>query len=310
MPELGRASPPTARVVAVLNFLARHPHEQFGLSELARRLDLSKPTCLGIVTTLADAGYLLRSEDKSYRLGPALISLGHTAQESMRVTPEAGAEMRKLSAACDTTVALSAVVDDRITVLELVGPPGVDVGIRVGQSYPFAPPVGLMFVLWDDGALRSWLDKTPTVPLRTETERLDRVVSECRTAGYLVERLTPGGRRLYGLMAGMSSSLPDELQALLRELVSDIGERVYLPDEGQARQKHDISVISAPVYDHHHRQVMVVSLHIGRALTDGEISKRARLLVTTADTLTVQLGGTKPTPPATTPPKGANAALR
>ena len=49
-----------------------------------------------------------------------------------------------------TTAALSAVIDDRITLLELVGPPGADVGVQVGQSYPFAPPVGLMFVLWDD----------------------------------------------------------------------------------------------------------------------------------------------------------------
>ena len=295
MVDSGRASPPTDRVVAVLNFLATHPHQQFGLSELARRLELSKPTCLGIVTSLTEAGYLLRDgADKTYRLGPALISLGHTAQESMRVSPGAAGELRTLSTQCGTTVALSAVVDDRITVLELVGPPGVDVGIRVGQSYPFAPPVGLMFVLWDDAALTTWLGKAPTIPLRTETERLNRVVDECRSAGYLVERLTPGGRRLYGLMAGMSSNLPDELQALLRELVSDIGERVYLRSESAGRQRHDISVISAPVYDHHHRQVMVVSLHAGVALTDAEITRRAKALVATADVLTRQLGGSKP----------------
>ncbi|MGV0744392.1 IclR family transcriptional regulator [Mycolicibacterium sp. XJ870] len=296
----GRASPPTARVVAVLDFLARHPHEQFGLSELARRVGLSKPTCLGILTTLSDAGYLVReggetSRDKSYRLGPALISLGHTAQESMRVNPAARAELRRLSAAFDTTAAISAVVDDRITVLELIGPPGSDVGVRIGQSYPFAPPVGLMFVLWDDDALRAWLAKAPTVPLRTESDRLDQVVAQCRASGYLVERQTPAGQRLYGLMAGMSNTLPDELQALLRELISDIGERVYLSGEAQTRQRQDVSVISAPVYDHHQRQVMVVSLHIGRALTDAEITKRARALVASADALTAQLGGVKPT---------------
>ena len=104
--------------------------------------------------------------------------------------------------------------------------------MRVGQSYPFAPPVGLMFVLWDDEALRNWLAKEPTIPLRTDTERLDRVIAECRADGHLVERLTPGGRRLYSLMAGMSSTLPDELRALLGELVSDIGERVYLRKRG------------------------------------------------------------------------------
>lgn len=291
----GRASPPTARVVAVLDFLAHNPHEHFGLSELARRVGLSKPTCLGILATLTESGYLVRDDrDKSYRLGPALIALGHSAQESMRVNPAARAELRDLSSAFQSTAALSAVVDDRITVLELVGPPGTDVGVRVGQSYPFAPPVGLMFVLWDDEALRAWLAKAPSVPLRTESDRLNLVVAECRSAGYLVERLTPGGRRLYALMAGMSASLPDELQALLRELISDIGERVYLPGEAGGRQRHDISVISAPVYDHHHRQAMVVSLHVGHPLTDTEITKRARGLVACADVLTAQLGGNKP----------------
>jgi DNA-binding IclR family transcriptional regulator len=300
----GRASPPTERVVAVLGFLAQHPHDRFGVSELARRLGLSKPTCLGIVSTLAAADYLVRDgQDKTYRLGPALISLGHTAQESMRVNPAAREELRRLSSTYGTTAALSAVIDDRITLLELVGPPGADVGVRVGQSYPFAPPVGLMFVLWDDEALRDWLAREPTIPLRTDTDRLDRVIAECRTSGYLVERLTPGGRRLYALMAGMSSALPDELRALLGELVSDIGERVYLRGdeslarradsrEATARQRHDVSVISAPVFDHHRRQAMVVSLQIGRALSDAEITKCARGLTTAAATLTAQLGGT------------------
>ena len=293
----GRASPPTERVVAVIDFLAAHPHDRFGLSELARRLGISKPTCLGIVTTLTDARYLVRDgHDKTYRIGPRLISLGHTAQESLRVNPAVRRELRHLSATYDTTAALSAVIDDRITLLELVGPPGTSVGVRVGQSYPFAPPVGLMFVLWDDDALRNWLAKEPTIPLRTDTERLDRVIAECRADGHLVERLTPGGRRLYSLMAGMSSNLPDELQALLGELVSDIGERVYLrrEDPRGRNARSDISVISAPVYDHHQRQVMVASMHIGKSLTGNEIADRSRALMATADAVTAQLGGVKP----------------
>lgn len=289
----GRPSPPTARVVAVLDFLARHPHDGFGLSELSRRTALSKPTCLGIVTTLTESGYLIRdTQHKTYRLGPRLIALGHTAQESMRVNPSAREELRRLSAAFDTTAALAAVIDDRITLLELVGPTGVDVGVQVGQNYPFAPPVGLMFVLWDDDALRAWLAKEPTIPLRTDSKRLERVVHDCRESGYLVERMTPGGRRLYALMAGMSSTLPDELRALLGEMISDVGERVYLRSEAEGgRQRRDISVISAPVFDHHERQVMVVSLQIGRALTDTEIARYADGLVKTASTLTAQLGG-------------------
>lgn len=290
---IDRASPPTRRVVEILDFLARHPHDRFGVSELARRTGQSKPTCLGIVTTLAESGYLVRdSQDKTYRLGPSLISLGHIAQESLRVSPAAREELRRLSRQYDTTASLAAIVDERITLLDLVGPPGSDVGVRAGQSYPFAPPVGLMFVLWDDDALRDWLAREPTIPLRTDSDRLDRVVAECRATGHLVERQTAGGRRLYALMAGMSNTLPQELRALLGELISDVGERVYLPGEtGSSRQKHDISVISAPVYDHYRRQAMVVSLRIGRALTDAEIARHAKGLMATAHTLTVQLGG-------------------
>lgn len=298
MPEPGRSSPPTDRVIAILDFLARHPHDSFGVSEIARRIDVSKPTCLGIVTTLSQAGYLIRDEqDKTYRLGPSLITLGQVAQEALRVNPAARPELKNLSTTFNTTAALSAVVDDRITLLEVVAPPTVDLGVRVGQSYPFTPPVGLMFVLWDDEALDTWLAKTPTVPLKTNTDRLNRVVAECRSTGYLVEKQTPTGRRLYALMAGISSDLPDELRALLGELISDIGERVYLRSENipdAARQRHDVNVISAPVFDHHRRQAMVVSLQIGKALSDTEITRHARGLIATADTLTAQLGGAKP----------------
>jgi hypothetical protein len=125
------------------------------------------------------------------------------------------------------------------------------------------------------------------------------VVAECRADGYLVERMTPGGRRLYSLMAGMSSNLPDELRALLGELVSDIGERVYLRSEGRTggrrrSARSDISVISAPVYDHYQRQVMVASMHVGGSLTDNEIGERARAVVASADAVTAHLGGLKP----------------
>jgi DNA-binding IclR family transcriptional regulator len=297
-PSAARTSPPTERVVAVLDFLASHPHDRFGVSELARRLSLSKPTCLGIVGVLADAGYLVRDpRDKTYRLGSALIALGHAAQESMRVSPAARAALRQLSAACATTAALSAVVDDRITVLDLVAPPDQPAPVQVGQSYPFAPPVGLMFVLWDDDAVTAWLARQPTIPLRTDSERLGRVMAECRADGYLVERQTPAGQRLYALMAGMSSTLPHELRALLGEMVSDIGERVFLRSEVEAaesRQRHDISVISAPVYDHHQRQAMVMSLHIGTRLSTTDIARRARRVVAAADAVTRQLGGAKP----------------
>ena len=232
MPASGRASPPTERVVAVLDFLARHPHDRFGLSELARQLGLSKPTCLGIVSTLTESGYLVRDpQDKTYRLGSALISLGHIAQESCGWTPPRDEELRSLSATYGATAALSGggrrphhrAGTRRARRLRRWCPGRPELSLR--------PPVGLMFVLWDERRTTRLAAQGADDPAAHRYRALDRVIAECRTSGYLVERLTPGGQRLYALMAGMSSRLPDELQALLGELVSDIGERVYLRGE-------------------------------------------------------------------------------
>ncbi len=179
-------------MVAVLDFLARHPHDRFGVSELARRLGLSKPTCLGIVTTLTDSDYLVRdAQDKTYRLGPALISLGHTAQESLRVDPAARAELRRLSAISGTTAALSAVIDDRITVLELVGAAGRR-RRRAGRAELSVRAAGRADVRAVGRRRRARLaGQGADDPAAHRRERLDRVIAECRADGYLVERLTP-----------------------------------------------------------------------------------------------------------------------
>ena len=65
-----RRSPPTQRVIALLDHFVAHQGGRYGLSELARELDISKPTCLGILTTLVDSGHLVCDPaTKTYSLG-------------------------------------------------------------------------------------------------------------------------------------------------------------------------------------------------------------------------------------------------
>jgi hypothetical protein len=91
----GRPSPPTARVVTIRSFLRAVPRSGLGsrkwLAAGAEQADLP-----GLVTSLTDAGYPVRDAgDKTYRLGPPLITLGHKAQVSMRVSPAAREELRR-----------------------------------------------------------------------------------------------------------------------------------------------------------------------------------------------------------------------
>lgn len=293
-----RSSPPTDRVVSVLNYLVARSGRRFGLSELARALGLSKPTCLGILTSLVEAGYLVRDPvSVTYGLGPALIAAGRAAQNGFAIGPVARKHLAELSERYDTTCTASAVVSDRITVLESVEPNSRRGSGRIGQAYPFAPPIGLMYVLWDaDDRLEAWLNREPTLPVRIDTEHLARVVEECRSSGYLVETLTAVGQKLHSVMAGVAADeLPKEVRELLGEMVSGLGERVYLGmREAQSDAVHEVSVIAAPTYDAHGAQALVLTLHVGAAITGAEIAERGQSLVAAAEAITLEVGGHSP----------------
>jgi len=287
-----RSSPPTDRVLDVLDFLTMRPNERFGLSDLARRLDISKPTCLGIVNALARRGYLVRDPtDLTYGLGPALIAAGRAAQGGFAVGHVARRHLERLSKRYGTTCTASAVVGDQIMVLERTGP--AHGSVRVGQLYPFAPPVGLMYVLWDhDEALSRWLSKRPTLPVKLDRAHLRRVVTECRRRGYLVESLTPSGLRLHSLMAGVAAyDLPPRVQELIGEMASNLGERVYLDADLAPRRKRPVNLIAAPTYDAEGRQELVLSLHVGESVTGAEVARRASALVSAADAVTAEVAG-------------------
>jgi len=290
---VARRSAPTARVVQVLDFFVERRGKRFGLSELARELDLAKPTCLGILTELTAGGYLMRDANtRTYGLGPALIAAGRVAQDSFAIASIARAELEKLTALYRTTCTASAVVGEQIMVLESTGP-GL---VKVGAAYHFAPPVGLMYVLWDtDAAFDAWLRKPPTVPLRQDEARLRRIVAECRERGYLVESLTAAGRRLYALLAGVAASdLPNEVRELVGELVTSLGERVYLGTDLRPRKEHPVSLLAAPTYGGDGRQNMVLTMYVGASITGAEIDRRGTALVAAADRVTAESGGHKP----------------
>lgn len=284
-----RRSPPTQRVVSLLDHFVAHQGGRYGLSELARELGMSKPTCLGIVTTLVESGHLVCDpQTKTYALGPAWIGIGRLAQQNFSAADVATPLLADLSARYEAACTASAVVGDEIVVLASTVAPGRRPAVPVGQRYPFAPPVGLMYVLWStDDAFDRWLAKPPTLPVTLDEQHLRAVVAECRDRGYLVEGLTETGRRLHSLMAGVAAyDLPQEVRELVGEMVTSLGERVYLGADLSPRGRHPVSVLAAPTYDADGIQELVLTLYVGHAITGAEIARRAQALVEVAATVT------------------------
>jgi len=94
---MSRSSPGVLRVAAILNFIADHPGQAFALTDLVRALKLSRATCHALLTGLVDVGYLYRTSDKTYVLGPALAAIGRTAAEHFSPLQIAQPEMRRLA---------------------------------------------------------------------------------------------------------------------------------------------------------------------------------------------------------------------
>jgi len=94
---MSRSSPGVRRVAAILNFIADHPGQAFALTDLVRALRLSRATCHALLTGLVDVGYLYRTSDKTYVLGPALAAIGRTASAHFSPLQVAQPEMRAIA---------------------------------------------------------------------------------------------------------------------------------------------------------------------------------------------------------------------
>jgi hypothetical protein len=96
-------------------------------------------------------------------------------------------------------------------------------------------------------------------------------------------------------MAGVAAyDLPDTVRDLVGEMVSTLGERVYLGAELTTRGKHPTSLLAAPTYDRNGRQELVITLAVGEAITGAEISRRGKALTATATAITKDVGGVAP----------------
>ncbi|WP_024793969.1 helix-turn-helix domain-containing protein [Tomitella biformata] len=293
-----QVSPPTARVVRVLDFLVRNQGQRFGLSELARRCEISKPTCLGIVLELTACGYLLRDPlTKEYGLGPALVAAGRAAQKDFALGPAVREGLERLSERFNAHCAAAGAMGDKIMMLEVITPPGASARASVGETYHFAPPLGLMLMLWQPAdELDQWLRREPTLTSGLDLDGLRTMATECHSTGYLVENRSPVVERLHRLMASVASNdVPDEMRTVVADLVSSLGDHMFFGGAVRDRaESHNVSLIAAPTFDSDTRQSMVLTLNVGGEITTAELAQRGAALLEVAAEVTAEVGGRNP----------------
>lgn len=249
-----RRSNTTARAMSVLEYLAAHPNETFGLSELARELDINKATLLSIVTTLLDGGWLLQHPTRrAYSLGPTLISTGAAALARFPDTKPVEPYMRRVATKFDVACVAAAVADGQMVVLSRVGFADPLHGLaRMGVRMPFAPPFGLSLAAWyPPEQFDVWVSTASPSLDDEEMDSLRRAVRDAQSQGFVVGADLPSDHELNERMraqrvesSGIDPTVLENLARALRRTGYYLGS---LEPEREYRVNHVAAPVRTPV---------------------------------------------------------------
>jgi DNA-binding IclR family transcriptional regulator len=245
-------SPSAERTLRILEFLTTHPGRGFTLSELSRRLKISKGTTYAILTTLTERGALVRPSDShEYRLGPALIPIGSVAERGFPALTHAKREAERLAEELDIECVVVMAAGAELLIAGRAGTPGPrSITSREGQRRPLAPPLGAGLVAWmGDAAIDAWLDRLDGELTMAEREHYRDAIAVIRRQGYAVGIR---GQRLIDLaQTYLAAELhtPEGRREILRAMAAVAHDDGYLPatEEGPPPDA-ELNSVAAPVF--------------------------------------------------------------
>ena len=294
-----RPSPQTERLVSLVDAIAERPEEGLTLSEIARHLAVTPATCHPMLASLTSLGWLIRHPTRrTYRLGPALVTVGRAAARGLGVLDIARPVMRRLRDETGYTCFALTPGEHRVAIAEVIrapGPagPGEVHRSSVGAQAPITPPLGIGYVPWaDEQTVRRWLDGADGPLARA---RMERAIDNARERGYAIELVTDVETRLGETLGeldehleGLATLGAGAAAARLRTLLEEIAAGIGGADGGQIddlepERDYRVGGISAPVLDRDGDLVLILSLRGFAPRTDGgSLEKTGRLLADAA----------------------------
>ena len=234
---MARPSPATQRIIATLNFFADNSGQAFSLTDLIRALKFNRATCHSLLAELVQAGYLYRTNDKSYVLGPAVSRLGAAADRHRSPLQIALPEMRRL--ADEFEVVCGAVfLEGKDTVVRerVAAASRIDWLLPRGTRLPLRPPfaAGFFFPLSEE-AVDRWLDGLSPPPTAKERTLTNAGLAFARENGFQFS------------VRQQAAVLPQQDSSWLFRDPSD--RPVQVGGELIDASNYDLAGMSAPVFD-------------------------------------------------------------
>lgn len=190
---MSRSSPGVRRVAAILNFIADHPGQAFALTDLVRALKLSRATCHALLTGLVDVGYLYRTSDKTYVLGPALAAIGRTAVDNCSPLQVAQPEMRNLADEFDVVCGAYFLEGDMIHLRERAASLShVGYPVPMGTRMPMRWVQAISYLARSPRDVEMWLARTDSPPSAEQIAQMEKGMAFVREYGFIPLLRRPG----------------------------------------------------------------------------------------------------------------------
>ncbi|MFE7723509.1 helix-turn-helix domain-containing protein [Nocardia rhizosphaerihabitans] len=242
-------SPPTERVVAVVELLAGHG-EPLSTSEIATRLDLNRSTVGLILGALEHSGWLARRPDRRYEFGVGLVGVAEAVRGTVPLLHGHDQSLRALADRTGCGVALAHIGTDAATLVGIArGDAGMPSQIGVGTRLPLAAPLGATVVAHRPPNLRrAWLD-TAASELREPLAAALEIIADTGLAVFALGSTDP---RLFALLTEMAEVLAVHPgRVALRRKVFDVmaafAAAPYDPDRMASDEPLSISFVAASV---------------------------------------------------------------
>lgn len=283
MPERqGRrpASPPTARVVDVVEALAQQPDRRWSLTDLVRATGVTQATAHAVLGTLAERGWVRRHEsDRSYTIGPYLIGLGRRAGGAHTLERAAHDQIAKLAVELGHRVMVVHRLADTLVVTDVSAPPGRRPGVEIGSRIPYLPPFGPGFAAWAGPAeAAAWLGHAERINPAL-ADRLTRVLPEIRRRGYSLERLDATSAAAFEVLGRLQDDVfGDAVREVIGRVLADLTLVDFLPGELGEDGEHPVTSIAVPVHDADGAVALNLAVQPRSALPRAELDRLGRAL--------------------------------
>lgn len=282
------SSPPTRRVVDIVELLTEHAGTAIRLSDIVKMLNLNQATAFAIMKELVEAGWVTRDPArKTFSIGGGLATLAQKIDRSPSVRQAAEAAVR--TAVTETGYAGS--VSERggkelviTTFLDGGDPAPGRWHPAVGERLPFAAPFGSAYAAWEpEDERRAWIDRCG-VAGQGFRRQLAQLLADTLEQGYSVERTSPEMVSAIPVMIRLQAeTISDSVRADLDKILVEITNGP--DDQSRNGKRHYVGAITAPVFGPTGNVTHTISVHPFTLLSARRIAQLGRRLRSAADSI-------------------------